>query len=71
MKNVLKPLAKSVLIPLGLTAASSATDAAIHQKMFGSGTRPLDLAKQTTLIILNDEMNDIMKIESLLKNLAN
>ena len=71
MKYVLKPLAKSVLIPLGLTAASSATDAAIHQKMFGSGTRPLDLAKQTTLIILNDEMNDIMKIENLLKNLAN
>ena len=26
MKNVLKPLAKSVLIPLGLTAAASATD---------------------------------------------
>ena len=38
MKNVLKPLAKSVLIPLGLTAAASATDAAIHMKMFGSGT---------------------------------
>ena len=36
MKNVLKPLAKSVLIPLGLTAAASATDAAIHRKMFGS-----------------------------------
>ena len=31
--NVLKPLAKSVLIPLGLTAAASATDAAIHKKM--------------------------------------
>ena len=29
--NVLKPLAKSVLIPLGLTAAA-ATDAAIHKK---------------------------------------
>ena len=26
-KNVIKPLAKSVLIPLGLTAAASATDA--------------------------------------------
>ena len=37
MKNVLKPLAKSVLIPLGLTAAASATDAAIHKKMFESG----------------------------------
>ena len=29
MKNVLKPLAKSVLIPVGLTAAASSTDAAI------------------------------------------
>ena len=36
IQNVLKPLAKSVLIPLGLTAAASATDAAIHRKMFGS-----------------------------------
>ena len=32
MKNVLKPLTKSVLIPLGLKAAASATDAAIFQK---------------------------------------
>ena len=55
--NVLKPLAKSVLIPLGLTAAAAAaaaTDAAIHKKMFGCGT--------TTLIISNEKMNDIMKI---------
>ena len=42
--NVLKPLAKSVLIPLGLTAAASATDAAIHKKVIESGT--------TTLIFL-------------------
>ena len=34
MKNVLKPLTKSVLIPLGLTAAASATDAVIHKKIF-------------------------------------
>ena len=34
MKNVHKPLAKSVLIPLGLTAAISATDAAIQKKSF-------------------------------------
>ena len=54
MKNVLKPLAKSVLIPLGLTATASATDAAIHKKMFGPGT--------TKLIISNEEMNDIMKV---------
>ena len=52
--NVYKPLAKSVLIPLGLTAAESVIDAAIHKKMFGSGT--------TILIISNEEMNDIMKI---------
>ena len=52
--NLLKPLAKSVLIQLGLTAVASATDAAIHKKMFGSGF--------TTLIISNEEMNDIMKI---------
>ena len=69
MKNVLKPLAKSVLVPLRLKAAASETDAAIHKKMFGSNThprtlasRPFDLAKQTTLIILSEEMNDIMKI---------
>ena len=60
--NVLKPLAKSVLIPLGLTAAASAaTDTTIHKKMFGSGTCPSDFAKQTFLIISNEEMNDIMK----------
>ena len=35
--NVIKPLAKSVLIPLGLTAAASAEDAAIHKKILGSG----------------------------------
>ena len=62
MKNVLKPLAKSVLIPLGLTAAASATDAAVHKKMFGSGF--------TTLIISNEEMNYIMETISLLKNLG-
>ena len=36
MKKVLKPLAKSVLIPLGLRAAASATNAAVHKKIFGS-----------------------------------
>ena len=32
MKNVIKPLAKRILIPLGLTAAASAADAEIHEK---------------------------------------
>ena len=54
IKNVIKPLAKSVLIPLGLTAAASAADAGIHKKILGSGN--------TTLIISNEEMNDIIKI---------
>ena len=52
--DVLKPLPKNVLIPLGSRAAASATDAAIHEKMFGSGA--------TTLIISIEEMNHIMKI---------
>ena len=56
MKNVIKPLAKSVLIPLGLTAAASAADAGIHKKILGSGHN------NTTLIISNDEMEDIIKI---------
>ena len=37
MKNVLKPLAKSVLLPLGLTAAASATNAAIQKQIFWIG----------------------------------
>ena len=49
------PLAKNVLAPLGITAAASAIDAGIQKKkIYGSGT--------TTLIISNEEMNDIMKI---------
>ena len=36
IKNVIKPLAKSVLIPIGLTAAASAADAGIHKKLLGS-----------------------------------
>ena len=53
----------NVLKPLGFTAAAaSATDAPIHKKMFGSG-RSSDLpSRVTTLIISNEEMNDIMKI---------
>ena len=56
IKNVIKTLAKSVLIPLGLTAAAAAADAGIHKKILGSGHN------NTTLIISNDEINDIIKI---------
>ena len=62
MKSVIKPLAKSVLIPLGLTAAASAADAGIHKKTLGSGHN------NTTLIISNDEMDDILKIVKSLEN---
>ena len=37
MKNVTKPLAKSVLVPLGLTATALAADAGIHKKFLGFG----------------------------------
>ena len=53
IEHVLKPLAKSVLIPLGLTTAASAADPAIQKKIHGSGT--------ATLIISKEEVNDIMK----------
>ena len=62
MKNVIKPLAKSVLIPLGLTAAASTADTGIHKKILGSGT--------TTLIISNDEMEDIIKVVKSLEDSA-
>ena len=51
------PLLKSVIKPLGLlglTAASSAIDAGVQKKIYGSGT--------TTLVISNEEMNVIMKL---------
>ena len=54
MKNVLTPLAKSVLVLSGLTAAASGADAAIQKKIFVPGT--------TALTISNEEMDDIMKI---------
>ena len=62
MKSVIKPLGKSVLIPLRLTAASSAADAGIHKNFLGSGQN------NTTLIISNDEKKDIIKIVNSLED---
>ena len=62
---MIKPLAKSVLIPLGLTVAASAADAGIHKKILGSGRRnsySLALHNTTTLIMSNNKMEDIIKI---------
>ena len=57
------PLLKSVIKPLGLldlAAASSAIDAGVQKNIYGSGT--------TTLIISNEEMNDIMKVVQALED---
>ena len=58
LMEVVVPWVKNILAPLRITAAASAKDAGIQKKKkkkkHGSGT--------TTLIILNKEMNDIMKI---------
>ena len=55
IKNVITLLAKSVLIPLGPTAAASAADAGIHKKILGSGNN-------VTLIISNKDIEDLIKI---------
>ena len=70
LMKVAAPSAKNVLAPLGITATASAIDAGIQKKIHGSGT--------TTLIISDEEMNDIIKIvqaledsNTLLKGLTN
>ena len=61
IKNVIKALAKVVLIPLGLTASASAADAGIHKNILRSGhNHPSH--NNTTLIISNDEIEDVIKI---------
>ena len=52
IKNLLKPLAKIVLIPLELTAAASAIDAAIEKKIFGSGITTLIILKEVKLKLI-------------------
>ena len=56
MKNILTPLVKSVLVPLVLTAAASATDASIQNNNFLSGY---------TLVFSNEEIDVIKKLLSL------
>ena len=61
LMKVAVPLAKNVLAPLGISATMSAIDRSIKKKkMLGSG--------MTTLIISNDEMDDILKIAKSLEN---
>ena len=68
IKNVIKPLAKSALIPLRLTTTSSTAEAGIHKNILGSRHNPPsssashNLPSSTTLIISNNEIEDIIKI---------
>ena len=59
LMKVAMPLAKNVLAPLGLTAAMSATDGSIQNKIHGSGIK---------LIIEEEDMQDIIKIIKELEN---
>ena len=66
MKNVIKPLAKSVLTPLGSTAAASAEEAGKLKTILGSGC-PLSSTlsnrpSSATLIISSDEMKEMIRI---------
>ena len=78
IRNGIKPLAKSAIIPLGLTAVASAADAGIHKKFLGSGRRHSSFSalphrpsfstshNNTILIISNGEMKRIIEsVESL------
>ena len=60
LMKVAVPLAKNILAPLGIKAAASAIDTGIQKKIHGSGT--------TTLVISNEEMNDILKIVQALED---
>ena len=60
LMKIAVPFAKSILAPLGITAAASAIDAKIQKKIHVSGT--------TNLMISNEEMNDIMKIVQALED---
>ena len=50
-ENVLKSLAESVLVPLGLTAAAVVTDTAIQKKTVGSGVTPLIISNNKMVML--------------------
>ena len=62
IKNVIKTLVKSVLIPLGWTAVASAADVGIHRKIIGPENSHSSSASNTTIIISNNEIEDMIKI---------
>ena len=68
--KVAVPLAKNILAPLGITAAASAIDAGIWNKIHGSGTATLQQYYNnfTITIISKKEMNGKMEIVQALEN---
>ena len=60
LMKVAVPLTENIPALLGIIAAASVIDAGIQKKIHGSGT--------TTLIISNEEMNDIMKTTQALED---
>ena len=58
--KVASPILKNVVATLGLSAAMSGIDGAIQKNIYGSGT--------TTLVISNEELNDILKIVQALED---
>ena len=60
LMKVAVPLAKNILARLRITAAASTIDVGIQKKMHDSG--------KITLIISNEEMNDLMEIIQALKD---
>ena len=53
LMKVAVPMAKNILTPLGRTAAASAIDAGIQNKIHGS-VRPLSSTSQTTTLIISN-----------------
>ena len=63
LPKLIKPaisLGKNILDPLGLSAAMSATDAAINKKMYGSATK--------TVKFYNEDLDDMTKIVKALED---
>ena len=60
LMNTAVPLAKHILTLLRITATASTIDAGIQKKIYGCTT--------TTLIISNEEMNNILKIVQALED---
>ena len=68
---LLSKLAGSLMeapVLFGITAAASAIDAGIQKKIHGSGCPSWSTSRTTTLIILNQKMNDIMEIAQALED---